>query len=34
MEEMGLKANDMVQYMGNKGNVSKVLNRKEASLLK
>jgi HTH-type transcriptional regulator/antitoxin HigA len=28
MEEMGLKANDMVQYMGNKGNVSKVLNRK------
>lgn len=28
MEEMGLKAADLVPYMGNKGNVSKVLNRK------
>jgi len=28
MEEMGLKATDLVPYMGNKGNVSKVLNRK------
>lgn len=30
MEEMGLKATDLVPYMGNKGNVSKVLNRKRA----
>ncbi|QRR02103.1 helix-turn-helix domain-containing protein [Dyadobacter sandarakinus] len=28
MEEMGLTASDLVPYMGNKGNVSKVLNRK------
>jgi HTH-type transcriptional regulator/antitoxin HigA len=28
MEEMGLKASDLVPYMGNKGNVSRVLNRK------
>jgi HTH-type transcriptional regulator/antitoxin HigA len=28
MEEMGLKATDLVPYMGNKGNVSRVLNRK------
>jgi HTH-type transcriptional regulator/antitoxin HigA len=28
MEEMGLKATDLIPYMGNKGNVSKVLNRK------
>lgn len=28
MEEMGLKATDLVPYIGNKGNVSKVLNRK------
>lgn len=28
MEEMGLKAIDLVPYMGNKGNVSRVLNRK------
>ncbi len=25
---MGLKATDLIPYMGNKGNVSKVLNRK------
>lgn len=28
MEEMGLKATDLVPYIGNKGNVSKVLNGK------
>ena len=28
MEDLGLKAKDLVPYMGNKGNVSKVLNRK------
>ncbi|MBC3542436.1 type II toxin-antitoxin system HigA family antitoxin [Rufibacter sediminis] len=28
MEELGLKQEDLVPYMGNKGNVSKVLNRK------
>src|SRR5690606_36297443 len=28
MEELGLRQEDMVPYMGNKGNVSKVLNRK------
>ncbi len=28
MEEMGLKATDLVPYIGNKGNVSEVLNRK------
>ena len=28
MEELGLKATDLVPYIGNKGNVSKVLNRK------
>ena len=28
MEELGLKANDLIPYIGNKGNVSKVLNRK------
>ena len=28
MEELGLKASDLIPYMGNKGNVSKVLNRK------
>ena len=28
MEEMGLKAVDLVPYIGNKGNVSKVLSRK------
>jgi HTH-type transcriptional regulator/antitoxin HigA len=28
MEEMGLKASDLVPYLGNKGNVSRVLNRK------
>jgi HTH-type transcriptional regulator/antitoxin HigA len=30
MEELGLKQEDLVPYMGNKGNVSKVLNRKRA----
>jgi len=28
MEELGLRQEDLVPYMGNKGNVSKVLNRK------
>ena len=28
MEDLGLQAKDLVPYMGNKGNVSKVLNRK------
>ncbi|NIJ55798.1 helix-turn-helix domain-containing protein [Dyadobacter arcticus] len=28
MEEMGLKASDLIPFMGNKGNVSKVLSRK------
>lgn len=28
MEELGLKQEDLVPFMGNKGNVSKVLNRK------
>lgn len=28
MEELGLKQDDLVPYIGNKGNVSKVLNRK------
>ena len=28
MEELGLKQEDLVPYMGNKGNVSKVLHRK------
>ena len=28
MEELGLKQEDLVPYMGNKGNISKVLNRK------
>ena len=30
MEELGLKQEDLVPYMGNKGNVSKVLNRKRS----
>ena len=30
MEELGLIQEDLVPYMGNKGNVSKVLNRKRA----
>lgn len=30
MEELGLSQADLVPYMGNKGNVSKVLNRKRA----
>ncbi|HEV7347307.1 transcriptional regulator [Telluribacter sp.] len=30
MEELGLKQEDMVPYMGNKGNVSKVLNRQRS----
>ncbi|GEO05524.1 transcriptional regulator [Adhaeribacter aerolatus] len=30
MEELGLKQEDLVPYMGNKGNVSKVLSRKRA----
>ncbi|WP_181309075.1 type II toxin-antitoxin system HigA family antitoxin [Rufibacter sp. XAAS-G3-1] len=30
MEELGLRQEDLVPYMGNKGNVSKVLNRKRA----
>ncbi|WP_230407190.1 helix-turn-helix domain-containing protein [Pontibacter cellulosilyticus] len=28
MEELGLNQEDLVPYMGNKGNVSKVMNRK------
>ncbi|MCC9138843.1 type II toxin-antitoxin system HigA family antitoxin [Pontibacter silvestris] len=30
MEELGLKQEDLVPYMGNKGNVSKVLSRKRS----
>jgi HTH-type transcriptional regulator / antitoxin HigA len=30
MEELGLRQEDLVPFMGNKGNVSKVLNRKRA----
>ncbi|MCX2739498.1 helix-turn-helix domain-containing protein [Pontibacter anaerobius] len=30
MEELGLRQEDLVPYMGNKGNVSKVLNRKRS----
>lgn len=30
MEELGLRQDDLVPYMGNKGNVSKVLNRKRS----
>lgn len=30
MEEMGLKPTDLVPFIGNKGNVSKVLNRKRS----
>lgn len=30
MEELGLKQEDLVPYIGNKRNVSKVLNRKRA----
>ncbi|MPR35543.1 helix-turn-helix domain-containing protein [Salmonirosea aquatica] len=30
MEELGLSQEDLVPYMGNKGNVSKVLNRKRS----
>lgn len=30
MEELGLSQADLVPYMGNKGNVSRVLNRKRA----
>ena len=30
MEELGLRASDLIPYIGNKGNVSKVLNRKRS----
>lgn len=30
MEELGLRQEDLVPYLGNKGNVSKVLNRKRS----